>query len=184
MEGWSLPREAMIGNKTYRLHTDYRDILEIFSYLQDDGLPEFLRWQIALALFYEGDIPEEDFQAAAEYFRWFVCCGQAEAETPGPKLLDWQQDAQVIAGEVNKVAGQEIRLLQYVHWWTFMGWFHSIGEGDLSMLVSIREKLSRGKKLEKWEQEFYRRNKARVILRKKYSASELAEKERLQRLLG
>ena len=51
-------------------------------------------------------------------------------------------------------------------------------------MVSIREKLSRGKKLEGWEKEFYQRNRERVNLRKKYSASELAEQERLQKLLG
>ena len=184
MDGWSLPEEALVGGKTYHLHTDYRDVLEIFSYLQDDSLPEFLRWQIALALFYEGDIPEEDFQEAAEYLRWFVCCGREEEKHPGPQLLSWEQDAQDIVADVNKVAGQEIRCLPYLHWWTFLGWFHSIGEGNLSTLVSIREKLSRGKKLEPFEQEFYRRNKARVNLRKKYSASELAEQERLQKLLG
>lgn len=184
MEGWSLPRQASIGGSSYRLHTDYRDILEIFSYLQDEAYPEFMRWRIALALFFEEEIPETDIPQAAEYFRWFVCCGQEENRNPGPRLLDWQQDAQVIVADVNKVAGQEIRELSYLHWWTFLGWFHSIGEGNLSTLVSIRQKLSRGKKLESFEQEYYRRNKDRVDLRKKYSASELAEQEKLQKLLG
>ena len=46
------------------------------------------------------------------------------------------------------------------------------------------DKLRRGKKLEKWEQEYYRKNKDRVDLRKRYSAEELAEQERLKKLLG
>lgn len=184
MEGWSLPEKADIGGKCYRLHTDYRDILEIFSYLQDEDLPEFLRWQIALGLFYEEQLPQEHMAQAAEYFRWFVCCGREEEKCPGPQLLSWEQDAQDIVADVNKVAGQEIRSLPYLHWWTFLGWFHSIGEGNLSALVAIREKLSRGKKLEGYEQEFYRRNRSRVELRKKYSAMELAEQERLNKLLG
>ena len=45
-------------------------------------------------------------------------------------------------------------------------------------------KLRRGKKLEKWEQEYYRKNKERVDLKKRYSAEELAEQERLKKLLG
>ena len=61
MTGWVLPREAVIGGNTYHLHTDYRDILDIFSRLQDETLPEFIRWKVALALFYEEQIPEEDF---------------------------------------------------------------------------------------------------------------------------
>lgn len=184
MTGWQLPREAVIGGKPYSLHTDYRDILEIFSYLQDETLPEFVRWRIALALFYDGGIPDADYLKAAEYFRWFVNCGQEEAKDPGPQLLSWEQDAQDIVADVNKVAGQEIRALPYLHWWTFLSWFHGIGEGNLSTLVSVRDKLHRGKKLEPWEQEYYRRNRDRVKMRKKYSAEELAEQERLQKLLG
>ena len=184
MTGWELPKTACIGGKTYGLRTDYRVILRIFSWLQDEAYPAFLRWRIALALFYDGDIPDADMQEAAAYFQWFVRCGQKEEDTPGPKLLDWEQDAQVIVADVNAVAGQEIRELPYLHWWTFLGWFHSIGEGNLATLVSIREKLRRGKKLEAYEQDYYRRNKNQVTMRKKYSASELAEQERLKKLLG
>ena len=184
MTGWDLPREAVIGGKTYHLHTDYREVLEIFSYLQKEELPEFLRWHVALALFYEEPVPDEDYLAAAEYFCRFVSCGQEEEQNPGPQLLDWEADAQDIVADVNKVAGQEIRQLPYVHWWTFMSWFHGIGEGNLSTLVGIRDKLRRGKKLEPYEQEYYRRNRAKVKMRKKYSAEELAEQERLKKLLG
>ena len=184
MTGWELPKTATIGGKIYDLHTDYREILKIFSWLQEESYPEFLRWYMALALFYEEPIPDEDFGEAAEYFRWFVNCGREETKDPGPQLISWEQDAQDIVADVNKVAGQEIRALPYLHWWTFLGWFQGIGEGNLSTLVSIRDKLRRGKKLEPWEQEYYRRNKSRVKLQKNYSAEELAEQARLQALLG
>ena len=101
-----------------------------------------------------------------------------------PKLLDWQQDAQIIVADVNKAAGMEIRAMPYMHWWTFLSWFHAIGEGQLATVVSIRDKLRRGKKLEKWEQEYYRKNRNRVELKKRYSAEELAEQERIKKLLG
>lgn len=184
MTGWQLPKTAVIGGRSYDLHTDYRDILDIFACLQNRQLPEFLRWHIALALFYEQPVADEDFPQAAEYFRWFVNCGQEECANPGPELLSWEQDAQDIVADVNKVAGQEIRSLPYLHWWTFMGWFQGIGEGNLATLLSIRNKLRRGKKLEGWEQEYYRRNKNRVKLQKNYSAEELAEQERWKALLG
>ena len=184
MTGWELPVTADIGGKTYTLRTDYREILGIFACLQEERYPEFLRWYMALARFYEEEIPDEDFHEAVAFFCKFVCGGETESETAGPQLLDWQSDAQMIVSDINKVAGREIRELPYVHWWTFLGWFHSIGEGNLSALVSIREKLRRGKKLEPHEQEYYRRNRERVNGYKKYSAEELAEQERLKRLLG
>ena len=183
MDLWQLPREASFGGKSYPIHGDYRDILEIFSYLDDPDLPEGFRWTIALALFYAEPIPAEHTQEAAQYLSWFIRGGQPETKIRGPRLMDWQQDAPQIIADVNKVAGEEIRSLPFLHWWTFLSFFHAIGEGQLSALVGVREKLSRGKKLESWEKEYYTRNREQVDLRKKYSASELAEQERLKRLL-
>ena len=183
MTSWFLPETAEIGGKTYQSNTDFRDVLESMQYLEDPDRPEYLGWIIAIALFYEGDIPPEHQTEAMEYLADFISCGEKDTK-PGPKLLDWEQDAQAIIADVNKVAGTEIRAVQYMHWWTFLSYFQAIGEGQLSTVVSIRDKLRRGKPLEKWEQDYYRKNKERIDLRKRYSAEELAEQERLKKLLG
>ena len=183
MTPWDLPETAEIGGEVYELHTDFRDILEIMGYLDDPDTPIPLRWKIAVALFYEGEIPSEYEYEAMEYLSSFISYGEKDTK-PGPKLLDWEQDAQIVIADVNKVAGMEVRAVPYLHWWTFLSFFQAIGEGQLSTIVSIRDKLRRGKKLEKWEQDFYRDNKARVDFKKKYSAEELAEQERLKQLLG
>ena len=183
MTPWELPETAWIGGAEYVLHTDYRDILEIMGYLNNPDEPEYLRWRIAVALFFEGDMSEKDYVEAVEYLATFLTCGEKECKA-GPKLLDWEQDATAIVADVNKVAGREIRSLPYLHWWTFLSYFQAIGEGQLSTIIGIRDKLRRGKKLERWEQEFYRENKSRVDFKKKYTAEELAEQQRLKRLLG
>lgn len=184
MSPWELPTQAVLGGKVYQLHTDYRDVLEVFSYFEDPDLPEYIKWRIALALFYDGEIPQPYLQEAMEFLADFLCGGRRDGEKPAPKLLDWEQDAAVIVAEVNKVAGQEIRALPFVHWWTFLSWFHGIGEGQLATLVSIREKLRRGKKLEPYEKEYYREHKAAVDLQVRYSREELAQKQALEKLLG
>ena len=119
-----------------------------------------------------------------EYLAAFISCGEKNNARPGPVLMDWEQDARAIIADVNRVAGLEVRALPYLHWWTFLSFFQAIGEGQLSTLVSIRDKLRKGKKLENWEKEFYRENKQRVDIPKRYSAEELAEQERLKKLLG
>lgn len=183
LRGWDLPTRAQISGREYNLHCDYRDILEIFSYFQDPDLPEHLRWRIALALFYEEEIPEEHRQEAMAYLTKFLNGGEDTPQAPAPRLLDWQQDAQVIVADINKVAGQEIRSLPFVHWWTFLSWFHAIGEGQLSTLIALRQKLHKGKKLEDWEKAYYRENKHRVDLKKRFSTEELAQREKLQAML-
>lgn len=39
-----------------------------------------------------------------------------------------------------------------------MGYFNAVGESALSTVVSIRSKIAKGKKLEKYEQEFRKEN--------------------------
>ena len=179
---WRLPTTLPVGGKEMAIHADFRDILEIFSYFQDESLPAFVRWQIALRLFYEEPIPQNLQREAMEQLTAFIDYGQTPAQ--GPSLVNWQKDASLIIADVNRTAGQEIRAVPFVHWWTFLAWFHGIGEGQFSTVVSIRDKLRRGKKLEAWEQEYYRNNKARVDLPKTDSPEVQAEKARLQALLG
>jgi hypothetical protein len=180
---WDLPQAAVIGGVEYRLNTDYRNIFEIFSYLNDQERPLWLRWQIAVGLFFEGEIPDEFQSEAMEYLASFIACGEEDSK-PGPKLLDWEQDAQIVAADINKVAGTEIRALPQLHWWTFLSYFRAIGEGQLSTIVSIREKLRTGKKLDKWEEEYYHKNPERVNLKTYYLAEEEAEFQRMAELLG
>ncbi len=114
----------------------------------------------------------------------FIAGGAEDTGPSGPRLIDWEQDQGMIVADVNKVAGCEIRALPFVHWWTFLAWFGAIGEGQLSTVVSIRDKRRQGKKLEGWEKEYYQQHKAEVDLRPHYTAEELAEQERLKKLLG
>lgn len=187
MTGWRLPRAVELGGREYAINTDYRDILDIIARLQDENEDQQTRLYVALALFYEGfpAMPPALWQQAAEQMMEFIGCGQPAADgPPPPQRIDWEQDQSMIVAEVNKVAGCEVRSLPYLHWWTFVGYFSCIGEGQLATVVSIRDKLRRGKKLEKWEQDFYRENRDLVRLKPRYTAEELAEQQRLKQLLG
>lgn len=161
MNAWGLPRSAVFGGAEYPINADFRDILEIIKYLNDATKTEYTRWMIALGLFYEGEIPGEYLEEAARFLSDFISYG-APDDKPGPKLMDWEQDAQMIVSDVNKVAGKEIRAEKFLHWWTFLSYFYGIGEGQLSTVVSIRSKKAKGKKLDKSEQEYYRENRKKV----------------------
>lgn len=185
MNGWGLPSSVQIGGREYKIATDYRDILEIIDWLTDENSTTFERFYIALGLFYDdfNAIPKSEYRAAYEQMSYFISCGEDYINQPGVKLVDWEQDERMIAAEINKTAGYEVRAVPYLHWWTFVGYFNSIGEGQLSTVVSIRNKLKRGKKLEKWEREYYNENKRTVDMRRKYTIEEKAEIERLKELL-
>lgn len=183
MDIYSLPESVEFHGRSYQLNADFRNILKIFSQLEQADLPEALRWRIASLLFYTPELAEEDYEDGLLYLASFLQPGE-NSSGDGRKRLDWQADALPIIAGVNAAAGQEIRLLPKVHWWTFLSWFHAMPPGELSTRVAIRDKLQKGKKLEDWEQEYYRQNKAAVDLKPVYSMEEKAEMERLQQLLG
>lgn len=158
---WKLPKSASFGGKEYTINTDYRDILEIFGILTDENCSNSIRWEIALQLFYDEKIPNEYKSDAINFLKEFLSYGSTE-EGNNAKLIDWKIDATVIVGDINKVAGFDVRDADYIHWWTFLAYFNGIGEGPLSTLVSIRAKIQKGKKLEEWEQEYYNEHKAQV----------------------
>lgn len=137
MSSWRLPTRLEVGGKAYPIHSDYRDILDILHRLNDASEPEFIRWRVALALFYEGDLPRSDYPEAMQKLADFLNCGQTLPRSPAPPLLDWEQDAPLIAADINKAAGCEVRALPYLHWWTFMAWFNSIGDGQLATLLRV-----------------------------------------------
>ena len=98
-------------------------------------------------------------------------------------MSTWEQDAGMIVPAVNRVAGCEVRALPYLHWWTFLGYYMEIGDGLFAQVLNIRQKKSKGKKLEKWEKEFYRENKKIIDLKKEAKRPE-QETEELRALFG
>ena len=91
-------------------------------------------------------------------YKFFNCGSSNYGRQVHYKLMDWEQDEQLVSSAVNKVAGTEIRSVPYLHWWTFMGYYSSIGNSPLSTIISIRDKIVKGKKLEKYERDFKNEN--------------------------
>ncbi|MBE6771076.1 MAG: hypothetical protein E7547_02890 [Ruminococcaceae bacterium] len=185
---WGLPDKIEVGGIEYAVNADYRDILDIIEQLDNPEEPREICLYCAMAMFYEDffEMPSDAYAEAAELMIWFINCGEndEQEQQPPQKQIDWQQDGLLIAADINKVAGCDVRAVEFLHWWTFMAYFMGIGEGQLSTVVAIRDKLRKGKPLDDWEKEYYRKNKSRVDLKKRYTADELAERERINEILG
>jgi hypothetical protein len=179
----SLPETLIVDSLEYKIRSDYHTALVIFTMLNDSELELWEKSVILLSCLFE-DVPQ-NIDAALNEAIWFLDGGDMPKSKPLPyKLMDWEQDEQMLFSSVNKVAGYETRKAADLHWWTFLGFFNEIGEGLWSQVMNIRSKKAKGKKLEKHEQEFYKQHKDLVDLKKKYTAEEQAEMDRLNQLLG
>lgn len=165
---YEIPTYIEINKQSYPIRNkgDYRMVLDCFVTLNDETLPKNERIYAALIIFYEGmeslsDLNQfEDINEAVKQMFIFFNCGNNPEDNSSNmlKLINWEQDSQIICAAVNKVAGQEIRIVEYMHWWTFMGYYLSIGQSVLSQVVNLRYKLAKGTKLEKWERQFQQDN--------------------------
>ena len=175
MTPWKLPTSLEVGGVGYSIRTDFRDVLYLIGIFTDPEYEADEKAAICLQVLYENweDIPPELCSEALERAVDFIDMGaQKDGGRQQPHLMDWEQDAHLIIPAVNRVLGQEVRAVEYLHWWTFLGAYMEIGESVFSQVLSIRQKLSEGKKLEKHERAFYRKNRSTVDLKTKYTEAE------------
>lgn len=183
---YDLPTALEFGGREWAIETDYRQILRILAAFEDPDLSDKEKLYV---LFYDlfvdiEEIPEGLYQAAYDAAIEFIDAGQPRDEKGGPRTMDWTQDAQLIFPAVNRAAGFEVRAVEYMHWWTFLGYFMEIKDTTFASVLSLRSKRARGKKLEKWETEYWNDNKRLCVLRTRYTEEEQAEIDRLKKILG
>lgn len=184
----TLPKSLEVGGVNYPIDTDYRNILIFLTACSDPELSAEEKLYILMKRLYRDGlekIPRECMEEAASRVKWFVDCGQEDDnKKPAKKIMDWEQDEAILFPAINKAAGLETRAVPYIHWWTFSGYFMEIEEGTFSMVLGIRQKKAKGKKLETWEQEFYRNNQKLCDLKKRYTDEEQEEINYWNKLLG
>lgn len=181
----TLPEHLIIGDNAYGIRSDYRNVLQVFEAFSDQELEHGEKWIVAVYLLLEpftcaDDVYEAvengfDVDEAVKQIIWFISAGRDPGNKKELPTYDWAQDEQMIFSAVNKVAGRETRELEYLHWWTFLGYFNEVGEGTLSFIVGIRNKLNKRKKLETHEREFLNNNPDMVKLEKRKTREELEQ---------
>lgn len=175
MNVYSLPTSLNCSGQILPIRSrgDWRVIIDVNIALTDVELTNQERIMASLMIFYDTPIDSiVDLEEAAKKMVDFISVGDGDQEGPKrPKLIDWQDDAAIIVSGVNNVLKREIRADEYMHWWTFMSAYMSIGDSTLATVVGIRDKLARNKKLEKHEREF-KANNPKYFSRKRDSEAE------------
>ena len=178
---FNLPTSVTVSGIEYPIRTDFRTILEIFVMLDDPDLSDADKTEALLRMFYVARPfdPEAALQAFTDFVdprREASPLGRSSQRTERKKqspLIDWQQDFDLMVAPINHILGFECRAADYLHWHTFLAAYMEIPpESVFARVLRIREKLRTGKKLEKYEKQWYRKNRDLVHLRPKFSRSE------------
>lgn len=161
IDAYSLPTTVQAGDQILpiRDNCDWRMVLDTIRAASDPELTGQERAVAALTIFYDVDLDTiHDPNAAMAGMMEILAAGEPQDGPRRPQMVDWDDDAPLIISGVNAVLGREVRAIPYMHWWTFSAAYMAIGDSVLSTVVSIRRKILKGKKLEKFEQDFRNEN--------------------------
>lgn len=174
---WDLPIAVDINGKSHPIRNkcDYRVVLDVICALNDNELTDEEKVKCALFIFYEDISAIEDFEKAIKEMFRIINGGEEQEESAEqkPQLMDWEHDFSQLAPPISRVLGYDVRTPdKYTHWYSFLGGYMEIGECTFSTIVSIRSKRAKGKKLDKWEEEYIREHRKTVELPRKLTAEE------------
>lgn len=178
---YGLPTSVTINGQDFPVRYDFRVIMDIFEAINDPDMDNQERVIAILAMFYPDYDRITDYETATKELFKFINGGEeSTAQRKHTKLVDWQQDYRLIIAPINRVLGQETRSIHYdaktntggLHWWTFLSAYYEIGDCLFAQVVRIRDKKEKRKKLDKSEQEFYRKNRDIIDIKTKYSKTE------------
>lgn len=174
---YDLPTAVTIDDEEYKIRNecDYRVILDVMSALNDEDMDAEYRAFVAMKIFYADFDTIQNHTEAVRQMYAVISGGEGENEPENnePNIVDWEKDFRLIAAAVAPILGYDIRTPgKYTHWWTLTAAFMEIHEGTYSLVLSIRQKRAKGKKLEKWEQEFSREHPKLTALPRRFTAEE------------
>ena len=174
MASWNdgLPTVLTVGGEEQPIRTDYRVALDCFLALTDPELDDYNKPLEVIDMLFINDIDPNYWQEAINKALWFLRGGDEERGEKGPQLVSWEQDFTYIASPISNIVGQDIRGMEYLHWWSFLSAYMAIGDCLFAQIVRIRDMQARGKRLDKSDREFYRKNKHLIDIKVKLTDAE------------
>lgn len=183
---YDLPTSLNIRGVEQPINYDWHTALDILIYMGNAEHSHIDKLVHMLMTLYPNwlQFRSEDIPEAIERAYAYLDCGQRPDGKVRPKLIDWEQDAQLIIGAINKEANKDIRTEPQLHWWTIYNWFIGSSGGAWSNVLHLRSKLAKNQPLNKAEKQYYRDNAAIIDLKNKDTEIVRREKEEILKMLG
>ena len=110
MSAWELPTTVEVAGRSFAIRSDFRAVLDALAALTDPDLTQQEQYVACLQILYPRWKELPDANAALRAAFTFINEGK-EDEKQGfrPRLVDWEQDAALIAPAVDKVLGYSCR---------------------------------------------------------------------------
>lgn len=152
------PEYIKIGDKKYKMNTDYRVVFEIDKISRDETINEYERMLSFLYVFYgEDGINSDDYEALLSGMFKFIKGRPSSAKVIDDKKqevdMDYEQDMGLIIASMKNEYDIDITK-EKIHWWTFFDYLNGLStDCILNRVREIRSKdLSKIKDREELEE--------------------------------
>ncbi len=144
----NFPDSIIVGNKVYKIVTDFREWLKFADMVSDDSIPAewkigfMANWIISPPDIITAEIVDalRQFYTAAdiEYIR----CPESEEDTEQierPPVFDWRIDARYVLGDFRRFYSIDLLRTEYLHWWEFRSLFSALpDESQCKTIIGYR----------------------------------------------
>ena len=190
------PETAKIGNKIYKINTDFRVALKCFEVSEDYTINNYERFLAIIYLLYgdEGLHDVENHEKLMEIAKKYLSCGKELKEPTEKPDMDYKQDEGLIRSSFQYDYKYDPYEESYVHWWKYFNDLNNLSNSEmgnccaLNRVRAIRNanlndiKDTKEKEKMRKAQEFYaleRNEKPR-----EFSEEEIKNMEEFSRLMG
>lgn len=170
------PEYIELGNKKYKINTDYRVALACFKAINDDSISDIERELAVVTLLIEEDVPFELMEQALEKCAIFLRCGKEENQSDDELDMDYDQDKGRIMASFRSCYQMNIAK-ENIHWWEFNDLIEGFKEDDILTRVRYIRSINLNDISDKKERERIRKLQKELEIKKPktYKQKELDE---------
>lgn len=137
------PQYVKIGNKKYKINSDFRVALKCNEVAQDETIGDYER---ALAIIYllfgdQGLDDSQNHEKLLELGLKFLCCNKEKNDDNKEPDMDYEEDEELIKSSFKYDYGFNPYQLEYMHWWDFFNDLCNLSNsefGDCCALNRVR----------------------------------------------
>lgn len=180
-----LPDEVKIGNKMYKINSDFRTSILFELLMYDDSIADEFKYIQALELYYTSMPPEKYFEEAIYKILWFYGCGKEDntenkntgkSSTKMEIVYSYEYDDSYIYSAFLSQYGVDLQDINDLHWWKFKAMFESLKEDNKICEIMKYRAIDLSTIKDKEERAFYKNMKELYKL-PEYIDKEQKEKE-------
>lgn len=153
------PKCLSIGEKNYKINSDYRTWIEFETLLIKN---QDISFSDILSLLFPDELPlNESQEEITEQILWFYRCGQPEDNNSGSKgsqVFDYDFDAGYIYAAFMQQYDLDISK-PYIHWWKFRGLFLALDENTEFVKIMGYRSMQISSKMTSEQKSFYTKMK-------------------------